>query len=545
MPSTYSQIFSIVDRYSAPVLKIEERIRHMGVVGAEAKKRMSPHEKLFARIGDDIGAATKKLKEFSAPLMEMGSKVSEVFAPLAALGAAGSVAGVVEMVHSFAEATEQLGIAARVAGTTVAQFQALSYAARQTGVDTDQLQSSMGRLNRNLAAAATGQSKPVLKLMDHLHISLRGANGQILSAAQELPKLADAFAKTKDPAMQALMATTLFGKAGLAMLPLLDKGSAGLKELTDQFNKYGYTLSTQDVQAGDKFNESWKNMQTSVQGFTDMVSAKLAPILTPLVDQFTNLIVANRAWIATDIAGVAKNVADAFAHFDLKKTIKDVKAFTSPVRKAVDALGGFKTLASGVGAALTLNFMAPLVMMTAQVGMFAARSALAAGSAALDFLRLVPAIGGVEDAFAALSLVMDANPFGVVVIGAALAGAAAYELYKHWDTVSKDLKATWQYIETEFNKVFGPIEKVIDSVDGKSRAVAKEFGIGGDSGGDGQSTGSRFDRGRMAPPAPVQQHVVTVNIQGAPPGSTATTQSTPGPGKVVTNLGYSRMRGPR
>jgi hypothetical protein len=145
--------------------------------------------------------------------------------------------------------------------------------------------------------------------------------------------------------------------------------------------------------------------------------------------------------------------------------------------------------------------------------------------------------------FTALSLVMDANPFGVIVIGAVAAGAIAYELYKHWDAVSKDLKAVWKYIETEFNKVFGPIEKTIEKVVGDVNRLGKALGISGDSGGAGQSTGSRFNGGRFHAPEPPQQHVVTLNIQGAPAGSTVTTKSTPGSGKVVTNLGYSRMRG--
>lgn len=557
MTNVYSQIFSIVDRYSAPVLKIEDRLRHMGAVGAEANKLMAPHQKLFVQIGSDIGAATEKLKNFGAPLMEMGQRVSAIFAPLAAVAGAGSLAGIVEMVHSYADATEQLEIAARVAGSTVGQFQALSYAAKQTGVDTDRLQTSMGRLNRNLAAAATGQSKPILALMDHLHISLRGAHGQILSASQALPKLADAFASTKDPAMQALMATTLFGKSGLALLPLLDKGSAGLKDLTSEFNKYGYTLSNQDVQAGDKFNESWKNMQTAVQGFTDMVSAKLAPVLTPVSQQFTDLIASNRAWIAMDMAGAAQDVANAFKGFNLRKSIDDVKAFTAPLRWAIKEIGGFKTVAIVAGAALTANFTAPLIQTTYQIGLFALKSALAAGGAVLDFARLVPAIGGVKDAFIALNLVASANPFGVIVIGAALAGTAAYELYEHWNTVSKELSAAWQYIDTEFKKVFGPI-------DDKIQALEKDFyklgeALGMSNGNASNSSGSdqssvRYGRyGAHAPgspqqpksnvpqPAP-QQHIITLNIPNAPSGTTVTTQSTPGPGKVITNVGYSRMR---
>jgi hypothetical protein len=421
----------------------------MGVVGAEANKLISPHEKLFKHLGDDIVGATKRLKEFSAPLMEMGQRVSEVFGPLAAIGAAGSLAGVVEMVHSYAEATEQLQIAARVAGYTVGQYQELSYAAKQTGVDTDKLQASVGRLGRNLAAAASGQSKPVLALMDHLHISLRGTNGQILSVTQQLPKLADAFMHTKNANLQLLMAQTLFGKSGIALIPLLDKGAAGLKAYGAEFDNIGYKLTNQDVQASDKFIESWKNMQTSVQGFTDMVSAKLAPVLTPLIDQFTNLIVANRAWIATDITGVAQDAAKAFKHFDLTKTIADVKAFTAPLRRAVDELGGFKTVAIGVGAALTLNFMAPLVMMTAQVGMFAARVAFTAASYTVDFAVMAASTYDLRGALALLDIALEASTvlFAGVVGGVGLAVLAGYELYKHWDQVSKDLSKTWRFIE--------------------------------------------------------------------------------------------------
>ena len=52
---------------------------------------------------------------------------------------------------------------------------------------------------------------------------------------------------------------------------------------------------------------------------------------------------------------------------------------------------------------------------------------------------------------AALSVVLLANPIGLVIAAVAALGAAAYLLYDNWDGVVKFFEDTWQGIKDAFD----------------------------------------------------------------------------------------------
>ncbi|WP_325395530.1 hypothetical protein [Acidocella sp.] len=550
----------MVDKWSAPILKMEENLKHLGAVGAHTNKMMTPHEKLFSHATEGIHELTDRFGEFGKQAGEVGSKIGEILGPLAALGAAGSVAGLVEMTHSFAEATEQLSIGARIAGISVQSMQALNYAALQTGVSTDGMQRSMGMLNRVMGAAATGQNKQALALFQHLHIALRNSHGQILGAADVLPKLADAFAKTSSPAMKALMAQQLFGRAGLELLPMLEQGSAGLAKYQDAFQKYGYTLSEQDVSAAEKFNESWKNMQTSISGLTDDISAKLAPVLTPIITAVADWTAANRDWIATNVQKAIASLSDTLSQVDFKGVLSGAMQFADSTGKLVDDLGGLKTVMIGAAVVMGAPFLAPLASLATGFARlsFAVAGPIVKSIAMFGFelVELVPAMTSVRNAMAALDLVISANPLGAIAIAAIAAGAAAYELYEHWNTVAKELGAVWGVIDSGFHRVFDPIGNTIGGLESRLTSFTSMLGMGGGHGaahGGAPTSTSNAASGALPwlpPSAPLavpgaagdsSKLDVTIHIPAAPAGTRAVVQSSGSAPKPKVNLGHSSM----
>ena len=445
MTATYETIIAIVDKASAPILKMQEKIAAFGqsaekvakiVPGVEgqlsqleaaarkAHVTMSPPEKLWAKFSPRLQEVKGAFGELTAQAGEFSGRLAEIFPMLGSLGAAGSVAGMFELVHKFAENTEVLDQAAQKIGTTTGALQTLDYAAKQTGLDTDSFNRGLTILNKNLGEAGTGQNKNLRTLLDHLHISLRDTKGNVIGAAAALPALEKAFYDTHDAAQKAYIAQLMFGRSGLDMIPFLDEGPAKIAELQAQFAKLGYTPTGADKVNADKFNESWRMMETAVGGFTDELGAKLMPVLTPIIDKMTDWIAANKDWISTDISGAVEEMATDFEAWlasmgGIKGVTKEIKTFGHDVHGIVVDLGGTKT----VGAALGL----------------------------VEVSSLAPGILAAGKAIKILSLILLDNPVGMALTGIAL---ASYEIYENWNKITgaiNDAIARWEAYNSETN----------------------------------------------------------------------------------------------
>ena len=175
----------------------------------------------FRQINRDIASITSPVRKIGAGLKDLAeesglarvgeaavgvgrsfgnlaSQVATLAGPLAALGGAASIAGLVEMTRKASEFGANLFDVSRkigISGQALAQYR---YAAELAGVASDSLDTGMEKLNRTIGAAAIGKNKEAVTLFGHLGISIRDATGHLRSASDLLPQLADAFAKTTD-----------------------------------------------------------------------------------------------------------------------------------------------------------------------------------------------------------------------------------------------------------------------------------------------------------------------------------------------------------
>ena len=384
----FDAILSVVDDGSRGILKLDQNLKGLGttalateselkatgraaiVVGDDMK--MNNMERMWTQISEGAVMARERVGGVAERFAAMGETVVEMLPMMAAFGAAASLGGIVESVHSTAEMAEALTVAATKAGVTTQQLQGLEFVATQVGVPTDRLVNSMGKLNRVIGDSMRGKNKDAAALFHKLGIDLKGAHGHAKDAADVLPKLEDAFKNIVDPAARATMAAALFGKAGADMLPFLDLGSKKINEIQKRFNTFGYTLTDQDKAGLDEFNKSWKDLGTAVGGFMDEVGAKLGPVLAPGIEGMALWIAHNRTWIAQDMAGAVghveaavKDVASAF------KTAEGIfKKFEPPAIEAWDQFKG-EMDAIWKGAASTFDsYMGDVLAGLAQIQKF-------------------------------------------------------------------------------------------------------------------------------------------------------------------------------
>jgi hypothetical protein len=229
----------------------------------------------------DTKRAEKRLQEFNKSIANMGKIAAGVTA-----AAAGAFA---VMAKKTIDSMDAMAKQAQQAGVSVEALSSLGYAAELSGLTTDQLTQSLGRLSKGMSEAAlgTGEAK---KAFDLLGISASNLD----SADQALMQIADRFAKMPDGAEKSALAMQLFGRAGLQMIPFLNAGAKGISDLQREADRLGVTMDTNTAKAAEKFNDDLTRLSRSITGIVNNVVKDLLPSMQTYVDVLTN------AWVETD-----------------------------------------------------------------------------------------------------------------------------------------------------------------------------------------------------------------------------------------------------
>jgi hypothetical protein len=97
---------------------------------------------------------------------------------------------------------------------------------------------------------------------------------------QILPSIAQQFSTMPNGPEKTALAMRLFGRAGVSMLPFLSKGAKGIKELQEQSDALGTTLSGDDLDAVKENTKAKRTWGEAVKGLQVSLGRELYPALT-------------------------------------------------------------------------------------------------------------------------------------------------------------------------------------------------------------------------------------------------------------------------
>lgn len=189
-----------------------------------------------------------------------------------------------DMTLGAIDAADHLNDLSKKTGVAVDTLGGIGFAASQAGGDLESASAAVGKLNKSLAEAASGnvQAGEAFKL---LGVSVKDSLGQTRSANDVLVDLADKFEKLEDGPEKTALALRIFGKAGADIIPLLDDGGAALQRNIDYFKRYsGVTQETAD--AADQFNDTLGKIKLLSGAAGTTVASTLLPSFQALADAF-------------------------------------------------------------------------------------------------------------------------------------------------------------------------------------------------------------------------------------------------------------------
>ncbi|HLI33408.1 MAG TPA: phage tail tape measure protein [Terriglobia bacterium] len=191
-----------------------------------------------------------------------------------------------EAAKSAAEFGEQVANLSEATGIGARQISGLEFAVKQTGLHTDILDRALRQLARNISPLASSGSEGA-KAMQALGISVTDASGHMKPLHELLLEVADAFHSHRDSAEKAAAAQALFGRSGAEMIPLLDRGRAGILAMEKAANDLGVTLSDEDARRLREMNEELKLNEARLKGVELSISEFLLPTFVRLANLLT------------------------------------------------------------------------------------------------------------------------------------------------------------------------------------------------------------------------------------------------------------------
>lgn len=187
-----------------------------------------------------------------------------------------------DSINAFSDLALQTKQLQRIAGGTALEVSSMAGAMRLSGMDTSKANRSLTIFAKNLDKAGKG-SKTQAEAFKNLGVSVTDASGKMKSMHQMLPEIADKFKEMPDGASKTAAAVALFGRNGTAMLPFLNKGSAGIAELEKKAQELGITLDDQSMTTWANYRSSIRTLQVALDGLKVTAGAALAPFVTDVV----------------------------------------------------------------------------------------------------------------------------------------------------------------------------------------------------------------------------------------------------------------------
>lgn len=336
------QLKAEVDQYQADLTKAQ---RH-----SDAK--LDAIEKRGAKMGQSLRAGFDMAK--GAAIAFAGALVMDKLGQAITQG--------LEYASSLGEVSQQLGV-------TTKDLQFYRFAATQAGLSQEEMDQALQKLTRSIGEAAQGNKK-ALDTFAALGVSVRDANGEVRTAGEILPDLADGFNRLGSDAERGAVATDLFSRAGYKMLPFLSGGASGVRELAAAYDKLGIALSDEQIRKADDAADTLAKfkvvMEAKIAGAVsdniDSVMA-LANALVYLIDKTGGAIRAWQNWRKEQANRLDQNVIDGWFTSDKDKAAARARidARNSTARVIMSGGGGFspkpgaRRPTAGFGAPLNIN----------------------------------------------------------------------------------------------------------------------------------------------------------------------------------------------
>jgi len=263
--------------------------------------------------------ASKKLKgiqahfrRFAASIKKMGAAFLKVGIAIAAAAAA-AIYALKRIVSSGMAYGLQLDKISKQTAMTTEEFAKLSYAAKQEHASVELLTKVMPILAKYMEYARQGM-ETYSREFDKMGVSVTNAQGELKSTYEVLLEMAEYYKTAKNKTQALAIATTLLGRRGAELVPVLKLGKDGIMALGKEAEQLGIVLSSKTAAAMKDLDNKVTEAKTAWQGIQNQLTVFLIPALREVTGLITEDLKAVVLWTSKlkDNEKAIAAVKDAF-----------------------------------------------------------------------------------------------------------------------------------------------------------------------------------------------------------------------------------------
>ena len=383
------------------------------------KDEFTPGIKKAASSTEALAVKAKKSDWYAKQLgktlktnLAKGAKVAA--GAMVSLGAA-AVASASKLVNETIAATDTVDKMSQKIGISAQAYQEWDYAMGQSGVNISVMKNGMKTMT-NLMKSADEGTESAQNAFKQLGISIYDTSGKLKNQETIMSEAIKRLAGMEDGSERAALASTLFGRAGAELAPLLNSGTEGIQELIDRAHQLGLVMDDETIKSGVKLGDTFDDVKQSLSKAALTVGAELMPYFQKGADLILTKLPQIKSAAGMVATGIGK-LADAAGWLYDKSNI------LIPVLSGVVAgITAFKVIST----------------VTTLIGAWKAVTAAYAATQGLA------------------NIAMLACPLTWIVIGITAAVAAGVALYKNWGKVCE-----WAgKMKEKMSSLLAPLKKV-------------------------------------------------------------------------------------
>lgn len=298
------------------VRKLDQTTRKLKHLEGQVNKTKGSSKGMFDPLKKSVGNASGPLGAMGGKFSSIAAAAGSVSGPMAA--AAGGIAAVgigisvlsdsLDVLKKLVGETKKL---ARETGMSAEASSAWIGIADRFNLSAEQLSASFGILSKNIHKSldpGTAGTK-----MQHIFEQLGVSAGQLKSGNVDsiLMSLADGFKQMGPGTERTNAAMAIFGRGGKNLIPILQQGAGGLKELKDKMAEYGLVIGDKTIGQTTDLSKAQKDLQQMWGGFQIFLATTLLPWIAKWTGKVRDLL---------DVLHTGKSKGDKF-----KQSILDWK----------------------------------------------------------------------------------------------------------------------------------------------------------------------------------------------------------------------------
>lgn len=263
--------------------------------------------KLFDIFGDLLinDKASSTIKDVGDKADGLGSKLIGGLGTAAKWGAgivaAGTAAGAAlfGVSVSAADALGDIDDMSQKLGLSTKAFQEWDYILKMNGTSIENMSGGIKTLTQRMeeSVSETGEGYEAFK---KLGIAVTDNNGELKSQEEIFSATIEALQGVSNQTEKASLATTLLGRSGQELMPLLNSEKGSIQELAQEAHNLGLILSEETIQSGAEFGDNLDKMKSSLA----TVKNEIGVALMPVFNEFLNFILKHMPTIKCVVSDV-------------------------------------------------------------------------------------------------------------------------------------------------------------------------------------------------------------------------------------------------